>query len=389
VLAALAALAGAAAPRQGRTVIAAGTLLDGRGGVLRHTRVVVEGARIVAIDPSASPVDIDLGDRTLMPGWIDTHVHISWYLDSRGRAATSAGTPQELERQAAANAAITLRAGFTTIQSLGSPVDARVRDAIARGEATGPRILTSLRQINGTKLKPDALRLLVREITSQGADVIKVFATPGLGGDPGDAMSVAQMEAVCGAAAAAGLRSIVHAVYDAGARAAARAGCTSIEHGTFVSNATLTLMAERGTWLDPNLLVWHNYVDNRTAFAMSDDAVAVIREAIRSTADLFRRARAAGVRIVFGTDAVAGAHGRNAEEFVYRVREARERPADVLMSATSLAAQSLGLAARIGTIAPGFDADLVATDGNPLDDVTAVRRVVFVMKGGAVVRRDP
>ena len=370
-------------------MIAAGTLLDGRGGVLRHTRLVLEGSRIVGIDPAASPVDIDLGERTLMPGWIDTHVHISWYLDARGRAATAAGTAQALEQQAAANAAVTLRAGFTTIQSLGAPADGRVRDAIARGEAGGPRILTSLRQINGTQIKPDALRLLVRQIASDGADVVKVFATPGLGGDPGEAMTDTQMDAVCGAATAAGLRSAVHAVYDAGARAAVRAGCTSIEHGTFVSNATLALMAQRGTWLDPNLLVWHNYVDNRAAFAMSEDAVEAIRDAIQPTAGLFRRARAARVRIVFGTDAVAGAHGRNAEEFIYRVREAHEQPADVLMSATSLAAQSLGLGARIGTLAPGFEADLVATDGNPLDDVTAVRRVVFVMKGGAVVRREP
>jgi len=110
-----------------------------------------------------------------------------------------------------------------------------------------------------------------------------------------------------------------------------------------------------------------------------------MRDAVRPTAEVFRRARAAGVRIVFGTDAVAGAHGRNAEEFIYRVREAHERPADVLMSATSLAAESLGLGALVGTVAPGYEADLVATDGNLLDDITAVRRVVFVMKGGRVV----
>ena len=114
-----------------------------------------------------------------------------------------------------------------------------------------------------------------------------------------------------------------------------------------------------------------------------------MREAIGRTADVLRRARALGVRTVFGTDAVAGAHGRNAEEFVYRVREAREKPSDVLISATSGAAASLGLGSRLGAIAAGYEADLVATDGNPLDDVTAVRRVVFVMRDGRVVRKEP
>jgi imidazolonepropionase-like amidohydrolase len=164
-----------------------------------------------------------------------------------------------------------------------------------------------------------------------------------------------------------------------------RAGCTSIEHGTFVTGATLKLMAERGTWFDPNLLVWHNYIEHRAAFGMSDESVETVRGAVQATAAALRRARSLRVRIVFGTDAVAGAHGRNAEEFVYRVREASERPADVLMSATSLAAESLGLGTRIGTIAAGYDADLVATDGNLLDDITAVRRVKFVMKAGKPV----
>lgn len=198
-----------------------------------------------------------------------------------------------------------------------------------------------------------------------------------------------QARVVCDEATAAGLRSLVHAVYDRGARAAVRAGCTAIEHGTFVSDRTLKLMAERGTWFDPSLLVWHNSLDNRAAFGMTEESIATMREAIGRTADVLRRARALGVRTVFGTDAVAGAHGRNAEEFVYRVREAREKPSDVLISATSGAAASLGLGSRLGAIAAGYEADLVATDGNPLDDVTAVRRVVFVMRDGRVVHKEP
>jgi imidazolonepropionase-like amidohydrolase len=165
------------------------------------------------------------------------------------------------------------------------------------------------------------------------------------------------------------------------------AGCTSIEHGTFISNETLDLMAQRGTYFDPNLLVLHNYLDNRAGFpTFTTQTLETLEKGIAPMADALKRARARHVRIVFGTDAVAGAHGRNAEEFVYRVREAGETPADMLVSATSLSAAALGLGDRIGTIAAGYEADLVATDGNPLDDITAVRRVRFVMKAGKVYK---
>ena len=132
-------------------------------------------------------------------------------------------------------------------------------------------------------------------------------------------------------------------------------------------------MVQRGTFFDPNLLVLHNYLDNRSSFTFTPEALATIEKGIAPTIDVLRRARAKHVKIAFGTDAVAGAHGRNAEEFVYRVRDAHETPMDALISATSVSAQSLGLGQQIGTIAPGFDADLVATTGNPLDDITAVR----------------
>jgi imidazolonepropionase-like amidohydrolase len=201
-------------------------------------------------------------------------------------------------------------------------------------------------------------------------------------------MSEAQLQAVCAETRAAGLRSVVHAIGDGGAMRAVLAGCTTIEHGTFLSDETLDLMAARGTYLDPSLLVWHNYVDHPGAFRLGESELQLMSDAIPATARVLRRARARGVKIVFGTDAVAGAHGRNAEEFVHRVREARERPADVLQGATSLAAESLGLGSRIGTIAAGFDADLVAIDGDPLEDITAVRRVRFVMKGGTAFRVD-
>jgi imidazolonepropionase-like amidohydrolase len=370
-----------------RTVIAAGTLLDGRGGVVRNARVVVSGGKIAAVDSTASPVDIDLGRATVMPGWIDTHVHLTWHYNDQGKSVSGGDAPAIAERSAAENARVTLEAGFTTVQSVGATADKAVRDRTLDGSLPAPRILTSLRQIQDRSGDPDALRALVQRTRDEGADVIKLFATTGLGAGGNQSMSDAQIQATCDAAKAAGLRAVVHAIGDAGARAAVVAGCTSIEHGTFVSNATLDLMAQRGTFFDPNLLVLHNYLDNRTHFDFTPQALETLEKGIAPTVDVLRRARARGVKIVFGTDAVSGAHGRNAEEFIYRVRDASEQPIDVVRSATSIAAESLGLGSRIGTIAAGFDADLVAVAGDPLTDITAVRKVVFVMKGGKIVVR--
>jgi imidazolonepropionase-like amidohydrolase len=372
-----------------RIVVAAAHVLDGRGGETRDTRVVIEGSKIVAIDAKAGPVDYDLGRGTLMPGWIDTHVHLNWHFGPNHKSVNSGDRPEDAALYTAENAWLTLAGGFTTVQSVGAAIDAPVRDRIASGRLPGPRVLTSLRQIQDKSGDQAALRALVRRTREEGADVIKLFATTGLGAGGNQSMSDEQIQATCGEATAVGLRSVVHAIGDAGARAAVLAGCTSIEHGTFLTDATLDLMAQRGTYFDPNLLVLHNYLDNRSGFDFTAEALATLEKGIAPTLDVLRRARARRVKIAFGTDAVAGAHGRNAEEFVYRVRDGHETPMDAIVSATSVSAASLGLGARIGAIAPGFDADLVAVDGNPLDDITPVRRVVFVMKGGEVFRNAP
>jgi imidazolonepropionase-like amidohydrolase len=372
-----------------RTVMAVGTALDGRGGVLHDTRLVIEDGRIAAIDPNASPVDIDLRNRVVMPGWIDTHVHLNWHFDDRHVSVSGGDPPEQAALFTEEDAWMTLQGGFTTVQSVGAAIDGVVRDRVNRGVLPGPRILTSLRQIQGRSGDPDALRALVRQTKNEGADVIKLFATSGLGAGGDQTMTDAQIEAVCSEARAQGLRSIVHAIGDKGARASVLAGCTAIEHGTFISNDTLDLMARRGTYFDPNMLVLHNYLDNRAGFpGFTEQTLETLQQAIRPMADALKRARARHVKIVFGTDAVAGSHGRNAEEFIYRVKEAGEKPADVLISATSLSAESLGMGDRIGTIAKGYAADLVATDGNPLDDITAVRRVRFVMKAGKIYRNQ-
>ena len=367
-------------------VIQTSTILDGKGGVLKDRQIVIEGSKIRTVAAGKAKPDYDLRGLTVMPGWIDTHIHLNWHLDANNKSVSGGGKAEDMALATAADAWITLEGGFTTVQSVGSAIDANVRDIVARGLLPGPRILTSLRQIQGTNGDPEALRALVQRTRQDGADVIKLFATSGLGAGGNQSMTDEQIQAVCGEAKAVGLRSVVHAIGDAGARAAVLAGCTSIEHGTFLTDETLSLMAQRGTFFDPNLLVLHNYLDNRQSFTFDQAVLATLDKGIAPTEDVLRRARALKVKVVFGTDAVAGSHGRNAEEFIYRVRDAHDKPMDALLSATSVSAESLGLGKEIGTLAPGFQADLVATDGNPLEDITAVRRVVFVMKGGRVYR---
>lgn len=200
-------------------------------------------------------------------------------------------------------------------------------------------------------------------------------------------MTGEQIQAVYREAKAQGLRTFVHAISDAGVRASVLAGCTSIEHGNFTSDETLALMSKRGTYFDPNFLLLHNYFEMLPKFNFTPAMAATLDKGLAPTTDVLRRARKLNVKIVLGTDAVAGAHGRNAEEFIYWVKDGGETPAQVLESGTSVAAESLGLDKNIGTIAAGFHADLVGVEGNPLDDITAVRHVMFVMKSGKVYKK--
>lgn len=375
-------------------VIKTGTLIDGRGRVLRNQEITVENDRITRIAPATHKPDIDLGGLTVTPGWIDTHTHPGWYfnkedrLEQGGRVAKS--TPQQAALFTAANAYATLLGGFTTIQSLGQPIDADIRYMTETGALPGPRVLTALRPITETTGSPEQIRAFVRQLKQDGADVVKLFATASIRDGGKMTMTSEQIIAACGEAKAVGLRSAVHAHSSDGARASILAGCTSIEHGTFVDDETLQLMADRGVYFDPNFLVLHNYLENKPKFLgignYTDEGFASMEKALPLVAEVIRHARAHHVKIVLGTDAVAGAHGRNAEEFIYRVKDGGEKPMDALISGTSMAAESLGLGNKIGAIAEGFQADLVGVDGNPLDDITAVRRVVFVMKGGKVYR---
>jgi imidazolonepropionase-like amidohydrolase len=379
---------------QDRIVLQTSVLLDGKGGVLKNQQIVIEGGRIVSVGPGKGKADYDLRGLTVMPGWIDTHVHLQWHMDANHKAVSAGAKPEEMALYTAADAWMELEDGFTTVQSVGSEFDAPVRDRIREGVLPGPKVLTSINQLRGVSgpadkqkvLTDDELREMVRKNRADGADVIKLFATSGLGAGGGQITTDEQIQTVCSEAKAVGLRTVVHAIGDAGARASVVAGCTSIEHGTFLKDETLDLMVKRGTYFDPNLLVLHNYLDNRASYTFTDAQLKILQDGIAPTVDVLRRARAKGVKITFGTDAVAGAHGRNAEEFIYRVKEGGEKPMDAIMSATSVSAESLRLGDTIGTIAPGYQADFVAVAGDPLTDITSVRNVRFVMKGGKVYK---
>lgn len=378
---------------QKRIVLAASVLLDGKGNTLRNTRVVIEGSKIVAIDPNAGPVDYDLRGLTVLPGWIDGHVHITWSFDKNGKNAGADVTTPEAALQAAANAWATLMAGFTTVQSVGNPADIPLRDAINKGELPGPRILTAAQVLLGQGAQsgtPDEIRAFVRKQKDSGADLIKIFAA-GSVRRPDMLLSQEQLNAACDEAHKLGLRTLVHAYKDA-VRASALAGCTQIEHGVLATDDDLKLLVQKGTILDPQAgLVMENYLLNQEKFAgtpgFPPEVFPVIKDLIPQYHDFLKRAlKVRGLKIVFGSDALAGSHGRNAEEFIDRVRDASMDPLAAMVSANSIGAEALGMANQIGSIAPGLQADIIALDGNPLTDITAVRRVVFVMKGGVVYK---
>ena len=372
-------------------VIAADTVLDGKGGILRNTRIVVEGSKIVRIDPNAGPVTYDLGGLTVLPGWIDAHVHITWSFGPDGKNAGAGTATPEAAYAAAANAWATLMAGFTTVQSVGSPSDLSLRDAIAKGLLPGPRILTSAEPLTGRGEQsgtPDEIRAYIRKQKEAGADLIKIFAAASIR-RPQPTLSQEQLNAACDEAKKQGLRTLVHAYKDA-VRAAALAGCTQVEHGVLATDDDLKFLVEKGVVLDPQAgLLMENYLLNKEKFVgtpfFPEEAFPVIKEMIPLYRDFMKRAaKIPGLKIVFGSDALAGSHGRNAEEFIERVRDAGVTPMAAMVSANSVGANALGLGNQIGSIAPGLQADIIALDGNPLKDITAVRRVVFVMKGGVV-----
>jgi imidazolonepropionase-like amidohydrolase len=378
-----------------RTVIAASEVIDGKGQILHNVQITIEGSKIVAIAPAVEgPVDYDLRGLTVLPGWIDAHVHITWIFGKDGKNAGTEGTTPDDAYQAAANAWVTLMAGFTTVQSVGAPNDIPLRDAIAKGLLPGPRILTANEPLEGrgeATGTPDEIRAYVRKQKQAGADLIKIFASKSIRQGGGMTLSQEQLNAACDEAKKQGLRTLVHA-YKEAVRAATLAGCTEIEHGTLAPDDDLKLMAEKGTYFDPQCgLVIENYLQNRDRYlgtqGYTAEGFAAMEKILPMDHEIVAHAvKTPGLKVVFGTDAVAGAHGRNAEEFIDRVRDCGVDPMAAMVSANSLGAEALGLGDQIGSLAPGFQADMIALDGDPLKDITAVRRVVFVMKGGVVYK---
>ena len=381
----------AAAP----VTIHADRVIDGKGHTIAGGRVVVDGDKVTAVNGSASGVaTYDLKGMTVLPGLIDAHAHIAWYFNSQGRLHQrgDGDTPEQALQASKANALATLLGGVTTIESPGDPTDVTVRDAINHGEIPGSRVLTSLNAITNERLAPDSIRAIVRARKAQGADFIKIFASKSIREGGAQTLSDEQLAAACGEAKAQGLRTMVHAHSAESIKASVNAGCSQIEHGVFANDEVLKLMADKGVYFDPQIcLVFRNYLDNRAKYEgignYNEEGFASMEKAIPIATAMFQKARQVpGLKIVFGTDAVAGAHGRNVEELVCRVQAGGQSPMDAITSATSLAAEAMRMGNQIGTLAPGMQADLIAVQGDPSKDITALRRVMFVMKGGKVYK---
>jgi imidazolonepropionase-like amidohydrolase len=414
-----------AAPSAPHTVVLrAARMFDGASGKLvEHPQLTIVGNRIVRIaqsDKAEVPAGadvIDLGDATLLPGFIDAHVHLSgqssdnWYGDFFDNMMRF---PAEQALYGAYYARITLEAGFTSVRDVGSTdwIALGLRNAIDAGKVPGPRMLVSNYAVGSTgghadqdpippqKLAPagplqgvcngpEECRAAVRYQIKYGANVIKFMPSGGVLSlsDPVDAPELTQeeMNAVVGEAHAWGRKVAAHAHGDKAARMAVMAGVDSIEHGSFLEDDTLRMMKAKGVYLVPTISAIAHVEEKIATFP------AVIAEKGRAAAahsrQMFRHAVQIGVPIALGTDAGVGAHGTNAREFRYMVENGMT-PAQSLLAGTANAARLLGTFERVGTLEAGKLADVVAVPGNPIADITVTERPVFVMKDGVVVRRD-
>jgi imidazolonepropionase-like amidohydrolase len=381
-------------------LLRASRILDGRGGVLQDSEIVVREGLIADIVPRGAGSGervYDLTAMAVLPGYIDTHVHISRHFDPDGKLHA----PEDREElghitlHGAENAYRTLMSGVTTVQSLGSEEDAELKAWIARGEIPGPRLLSSLGAVRAGTGSPEEIRAYVRDRAAAGADVVKIFASKSIRLGGVTDMSAEQLEAACGEARRLGLRSVVHTHRADGVRLAAAAGCTQIEHGWMLEPDALREIAASGMYFGNQInLLFRNYAENASRYdGISDytlEGFANLQGARPGALNAFQEAlRIPGLKLVYSTDAVAGGHGRNAQELVAYATLGGQDPMDVVVSATSRAAESLGLADRIGAISKGMEADIIALDGDPLADPAALDRVAFVMRAGRVFKNEP
>jgi imidazolonepropionase-like amidohydrolase len=416
------ATAAAQAPAEpGYSVIHAGTLLDRPGRPARkNASLIVRGGRIEAVQdgfvmPAGATV-IDLRDRFVLPGLIDSHVHLS--SDRAGNEGLVAGFTESAQMGAYEtmwNGQKTLGAGFTTVRNLGDEgATLALRDAIARGWVDGPRIVDAGASISTTSGHMDGrlgirdeladhiphdnlcdgveeCRKAVRRQIGRGVDVIKIATTGGvnsrIGAGLGKQMFDDEAKAIVETAHLYGKKVAVHAHGADGIAVALRAGADSIEHGTLIDAESIALFRKTGAYYVPTLSTVNGYLERIAANpnAYSPEVRKKIDWRIGITGKALEQAVPAGVRIAFGTDAGVSKHGRNADEFELMVKHGMT-PMTAIQAATVNAADLLGLASEIGSLEPGKAADIIAVAGDPLSDVTTLKRVGFVMKGGRVFK---
>ena len=385
---------GQPAPAPQESIIEAGELLTGQGQALHNTRILIKDGKIAAIGPKLTApgaVIYDLRNATVMPGLIDVHVHLLRHFGPNGNAEDPRETPTQFALGVVNNLWVTLMAGFTTVQSVGDPQDEVFREYVQQGIIPGPRILTSYHDIYGSPKvgDDDVLRAKVDMLKYEHADLVKIFASNSIRDGGTEILTLHQLQVLCGEANRVGLRTLVHA-YNGSVHNATEAGCTEVEHGTGGTQADIDFLAKKGTYFDPQVgLVVQNYVRFKEKFFGSGDydasGFARMQASIKTDERLFNAARHAGVKLVMGTDAVAGGFGHQADEIIGRINIGQ--PAmDAIDDATSVNAESLRLGKEIGSVAPGYDADIIAVEGDPLTDAARLRQVAFVMKGGSVYK---
>jgi len=405
--------AGRVLDRPGERPRGATTLLIRDGRIVELREGFVAGAAVGAPDATV----IDLRELFVLPGLIDSHVHL--VTDTGGVARQLENVtrePADHAYQALANARKTLLAGFTTVRNLGDAggTTLALRDAIAAGKVQGPRIVDAGRSISTTSGHMDAAlgfrddlrgtiasednlcdgveacRRAVRLQVSRGVDLIKIATTGGvnsvIGAGLGQQMFEDEARAIVETAKLYGKKVAVHAHGVDGVKLALRAGVDSIEHGTTLDDEALELFRKSGAWYVPTLATVNGYLERIAADpnAYSAEVRAKVDWRIRITGESLRKAVPAGVKIAFGTDAGVSKHGRNADEFELMVKYGMT-PAAAIHAATVNAASLLGLEKEIGSLEPGKQADLIAVAGDPLADVTVLKQVGFVMKGGEIV----
>ncbi len=405
------------------TVVHAGTLIAEPGAApLAERSILIEDGRIVEIREGYVREDgaavVDLSDAYVLPGLIDSHVHLTGELGPDDRIQSVTFSDADYALQGARHARATLMAGFTTVQDVGGRGEDAVfalRDAIARGDVLGPRIRASGQTVavsgghgdprNGWSEDvahalsrssicngPDDCRRAVREQIRKGADLIKITATGGVLSNTATGVEQQftdeELAAIVETAASMGRTVTAHAHGKAGIDAALRAGVASIEHGTYLDEETIALFKEHDAVLVPTVVAGVTVAElAETAEWMTPPQRAKSREVGPQMLDMLARAHEGGVRIAFGTDSGVSPHGQNARELALMV-EAGMTPAEALRAATVSAAEHLELAGEIGALAPGMAADLIAVPADPLADISAMLDVPFVMKGGVVVKDE-